>query len=130
MLTCLAALVAAPPRGLRLSGGQDPLEKPITLKLAAAPLPKIVAALSKASGVPMATSMVVAKAVVILDACEQPLSQIMKRLAGAIGGSWKHEKDLYRLIRDASDQRRMEAAERAHRADQIAAELATSKEIR
>ncbi len=78
----------------------------------------------------MATSMVVAKAVVILDVHDQPLSQIMKRLADAIGGSWKHEKDLYRLVRDASEQRQMEAAERAHRTEQIAAEIATSKEIR
>jgi len=109
---------------------QGAMDRPFSLVLPAAPVPRIVEALSKATGVPMAATGVLAKDVVVLDIHDKPLSEVMKRLAEVTDGTWKNDKGTYRLNRTAAAERAQEARERKLRADEVASEIARSKEIR
>lgn len=81
----------------------------VTLTLPATSVEKALRALSKAAQVPLAASPQTASDIITLRFQDVPLSQAMAKLAEAIDGTWKQEKDVTRLIR-TSDQLKAEEA--------------------
>jgi len=73
------------------------LQKPVTAKFATTPLPTILKALSKDSGVPIEATMSMSplKATVLVK--DQPVGVVMARLADVFHGEWRQSGDLYRL---------------------------------
>jgi len=102
----------------------------VALFLPAAPVPKIVAELSKATGVPMAATMVLGKDIVTIDVHDRPLSEVMERLAKTLDASWKNDKGTFRLNRSDAQSTAQENTERQYREKQIAAEISRSKALR
>ena len=81
----------------------------VTLTLPATSVEKALRALSNAAEVPLAASPQTANDIITLRFKDVPLSQAMAKLAEAIDGTWKQEKDINRLIR-TSDQLKAEEA--------------------
>jgi len=111
-------------------GVQGPMDKPLSLVLRAAPVPRIVELLSAASGIPMAATGVFAKDVLLIDVHERSVSEVMGKIAEVTGGAWKNDKGTYRLTRSATAERAQENREQKYRTLQIQTEIDRSKEIR
>jgi len=108
---------------------QTPMDKHLSLMLPAARVEIIVKELSSASGVPMAATGVLSKDIVVLKVHDKPLSEIMKRIADVIDGTWKDDNGTYRLTRTARQDTEQEARERKYRASAILNEINRSKAI-
>jgi len=111
-------------------GGQGPLAKKITIDVPAEPVAKVVAELSRASGIPMEAAMNLKADVVILRVHDLAVSEIQKKLAETIDATWRSENGMYRLTRTDKQTTEQETRERKYRAKQIADEIAKSKAAR
>jgi hypothetical protein len=83
----------------------------VTLTLPATSVEKALRALSNVAQVPLAASPQTANDIVTLRFKDVPLSQAMAKLAEAIDGTWKQEKDINRLIRTSEQLKAEEAKE-------------------
>ncbi len=115
---------------LGLPSGQGTTNQPVTLILPAAPVPKIVSALGKATGIPMAATARMSDDIVLLDVHARPLDEVMNRIAEVTDGVWKKDHGTYRLSRTTTAERGEFEREKQYRKSQILAEVNRSKEIR
>jgi len=92
--------------------GSVPLEQPVSLTVRAAPVSRVLAEVSKASGVNLRGTPSVAKDVMILSVKDKPLKVVMAKVAENLHARWEKYQDAYLLVRTAADAKDERDAER------------------
>jgi hypothetical protein len=103
---------------------QDPS---VTVIVPAAPVPRVLAQISEASGIRLQSSPQVDLDVVTMSVDEVPLSEVMQRLAYVVNGTWRQEQGGYRLTRTTIQIREEEQAARAEVLDHVRRSLESTR---
>jgi hypothetical protein len=122
LLKRLIAGLALPLALSQLSFAQD-LKRQVTFTSNVAPLERVLAELSKASGIQLVPGAGIKDELLLVSVQDVPLDLLMNRVAETISCQWTRDGAIFRLSRTAAAEKALKAEERASRLAEIEKEL-------